>query len=361
LCQIWAKESKIFFYEPAKGITISPEQFVKGFGKGSLSLLKNSILGVFGSAAKITGSLGSGVAMLSMDEEYQEKRLQKKHKQASNVVTGVGAGLFELGVGILDGITGIVTEPIKGAVEEGGSGFVKGLGRGLLGVVVKPAVGVFDLASRTTEGIHNTPDALFTIKVEPKRFPRHFPPDNKLLPFNPHKAHGKHTLSRIQGGKYAQDRYIAHTPILTKAGHCFVTNNRVIVLDANLVAVWDLPFQVHLEPPRIQHSTSDLNASTPPPLKTQMRAASSSMKNSMSLTTRAENEAFSKSEIQRSTTTFSDQLIQASVDFVIRDVDDPAKRMVTIKIQVKDIKTANKLVKYCKTALYQWQQQQKLL
>jgi len=51
--------------------------------------------------------------MLSMDEEYQEKRLQKKYKQATNLVTGVGTGFLELGSGIFDGIKGIVTNLLR--------------------------------------------------------------------------------------------------------------------------------------------------------------------------------------------------------------------------------------------------------
>ena len=87
-----------------------------------------------------------------MDDEYQEKRLQRKQKQATHVVEGVGHGLLELGEGILGGVSGLFVEPIRGAQTGGGTGFVAGLGRGLLGAVVKPAVGMFDLASRTTEG-----------------------------------------------------------------------------------------------------------------------------------------------------------------------------------------------------------------
>jgi len=49
-----------FFYEPAKGITISPKEFVSGVGKGSFSLVKNTISGAFNTASKITGSIGSG-------------------------------------------------------------------------------------------------------------------------------------------------------------------------------------------------------------------------------------------------------------------------------------------------------------
>jgi len=336
---------KDFFYEPVKGITVSPEEFVKGVGKGSLSLLKNSILGVFGSASKITGSLGSGFAMLSMDEEYQEKRLQKTHKQASNSVTVVGTGLLELGSGIFDGITGIVTEPSKGALEEGGSGFVKGIGIGLFGVVIKPAVGIFDLASRTTEGIHNTPDALFVDKVEPKRFPRHFPPDNKLLPFNPRKAHGQHILMFLENGLYDKERYIAHVSILTKNGHFFVTNERVIILDSSLAIVYDVPLQALPELPKIIESSTDTGANKTLPKK-RLVHAKSKLRNSLSPKARAQTAAFKNSRDGTPPEPSGPVFVE------IKEMHDSSSKGVSIiQIQVKDIKTAQKLVKHTKVAL----------
>uniref|UniRef100_A0A6B2L199 Intermembrane lipid transfer protein VPS13-like C-terminal domain-containing protein n=1 Tax=Arcella intermedia TaxID=1963864 RepID=A0A6B2L199_9EUKA len=235
---------KDFFYEPAKGITLSPEEFVKGVGKGSLSLLRNSIFGLFGSAAKITGSIGSGVAMLSFDEGYQEKRLQKKHTQASNVIDGVAEGVTDLAFGLFSGITGIVVEPIKGAVEEGGIGFVKGVGKGLINVVVKPTVGVLDFASRTTEGIKNTPDAIFLDKVKPKRFSRNFPLDNRLKCFDKNKAEGKFKLANQAIFKnYPGDRYLNHYVTMDPPGYCFVTEKRVLVTNNDYSALkWELPY-----------------------------------------------------------------------------------------------------------------------
>lgn len=53
---------KAFFYEPAQGATMGAEEFAKGMGKGSLQLLRGSVFAVFGSASKIVGTIGSGVA-----------------------------------------------------------------------------------------------------------------------------------------------------------------------------------------------------------------------------------------------------------------------------------------------------------
>ena len=51
------------------------------------------------------------------------------------------------GLGLWYGITGVFVQPVKGATTEGAWGLVKGTGKGLVGLVVKPTVGVLDLAA----------------------------------------------------------------------------------------------------------------------------------------------------------------------------------------------------------------------
>lgn len=46
-----------------------------------------------------------------------------------------------LGYGLYDGLSGLVTQPINGAKGEGVAGFIKGVGKGLGGVVLKPCAG----------------------------------------------------------------------------------------------------------------------------------------------------------------------------------------------------------------------------
>ena len=49
--------------------------------------------------------------------------------------------LQSLGKGFFDGFTGIVTDPIRGASEDGATGFAKGFVTGTLGVLFKPGAG----------------------------------------------------------------------------------------------------------------------------------------------------------------------------------------------------------------------------
>lgn len=56
-----------------------------------------------------------------------------------------------LGYGVYDGVTGIFTQPVRGAREEGVAGFFKGVGRGLGGSVLKPGAGKCLLVDATNE------------------------------------------------------------------------------------------------------------------------------------------------------------------------------------------------------------------
>lgn len=63
----------------------------------------------------------------------------------AEAVTGVSSG-FKVGAkvfgqGLYDGVTGLVTQPVKGAKEGGVGGFVGGFFKGIGGVACKPAAG----------------------------------------------------------------------------------------------------------------------------------------------------------------------------------------------------------------------------
>ena len=134
-----------------------------------------------------------GVSNLSLDAEYMKERQERNvREKPKHVGEGVLFGVRDLGLGVFKGVTGLVTEPVKGASQDGVEGFFKGVGRGVLGyrfcfintyissVGVKPVVGVIDLATQTTKGIKNTATLWDSKKVQRKRPPRYFGEDKVL-------------------------------------------------------------------------------------------------------------------------------------------------------------------------------------
>lgn len=118
------------------------------------------------SAGKITGGLGNGLAYLSFDEKFKERR---RHTQVSGVADGFKKGAKSFGLGLVDGITGIVTAPIRGAAKEGPKGFVKGVGKGVVGVAVKPVTGLLDLVGHASQGFKSKRNAQIQTRIRPPR------------------------------------------------------------------------------------------------------------------------------------------------------------------------------------------------
>jgi hypothetical protein len=177
------------FYEPIEGLLGDEQTFMEGLSKGGKSLASKAIGGTSAFTSKITGGIGLGMAMLTLDPKYQKNREKDRLKAAQSVSEGIYVGSKEFGRNILEGVTGIVVEPYRGWVEEGGIGFGIGLARGIIGVALKPAVGVFDLASRTTEGIKHSAFNNFleanNLTISGRiRFPRQFGARGELLPYH---------------------------------------------------------------------------------------------------------------------------------------------------------------------------------
>ena len=64
------------------------------------------------------------------------------------VVLSAANSMQEFGFGFYDGISGLVTQPLEGAKKAGLPGLIKGFGKGLGGVVLKPGAGMLLLRRR---------------------------------------------------------------------------------------------------------------------------------------------------------------------------------------------------------------------
>ena len=90
--------------------------------------------------APMNVSLGVARGFRNFPKLYNDESIRPSEK-----VTGIGSGLKvaskEFGFGLYDGFTGLVTQPYRGAEKDGVTGFVKGVGKGLGGLVAKPFAG----------------------------------------------------------------------------------------------------------------------------------------------------------------------------------------------------------------------------
>ncbi|XP_006866437.1 PREDICTED: vacuolar protein sorting-associated protein 13D isoform X2 [Chrysochloris asiatica] len=118
-------------------------------------LIRNVTHGVSNSAAKFAGTLSDGLGK-TMDNQHQSEREYIRYHAATSGEHLV-AGIYGLAHGIIGGLTSVVTSTVEGVKTEGGvSGFISGLGKGLVGTVTKPVAGALDFASETAQAVRDT-------------------------------------------------------------------------------------------------------------------------------------------------------------------------------------------------------------
>ncbi|KAM7098121.1 intermembrane lipid transfer protein VPS13D isoform 3-T4 [Molossus nigricans] len=118
-------------------------------------LIRNVTHGVSNSAAKFAGTLSDGLGK-TMDNRHQSEREYIRYHAATSGEHLV-AGIHGLAHGIIGGLTSVITSTMEGVKTEGGvSGFISGLGKGLVGTVTKPVAGALDFASETAQAVRDT-------------------------------------------------------------------------------------------------------------------------------------------------------------------------------------------------------------
>ena len=192
-------------YEPVQGMTHGPLEAGKGLVKGAGSFLKNSVSATFGTVSKLAGSVATGITALTQDKHTMlQRQLDKTAHNPKDVVEGLAYGVRSLALGFGRGVTGIISEPYKGAKSEGIAGLLKGSLRGVSGLVVRPVAGVFDFTSKTAEGIKNTTNR-FDRKQDAQRVrpPRvTYGPEHHIRVYNENDAEVVQFMSDLNAKKY---------------------------------------------------------------------------------------------------------------------------------------------------------------
>lgn len=165
-----------FFVEPANAKNSA--DFIASIGRGSSSLLTNTVGGLVGSLGGIPRAVAQGLETAVGDREYLAERDSIRGGRArivSSPAQGLVTGALSFGHGIASGAAGLLRDPIHGAAEEGASGFIKGLGKGFLGGVLKPITGALDLIAEPAAGFRSMMVSdRYRGSAEPARPPRAF-------------------------------------------------------------------------------------------------------------------------------------------------------------------------------------------
>lgn len=234
------------FYEPYQGYMMNdrPQELGISIAKGGLSFVKKSVFGLSDSFARFTGSVAKGLSVATQDNEFQERRRLEQRKARNNKsINGFGSGATSFVNGISSGLRGVAFDPYKGASSEGVPGFFKGLGKGLVGLPTKTAIGMLDLASNVSEGIRNTTTVLDASLASRVRLPRYVAFDKIIRPYNLRESQGQYWLKSANGGECMSDQYLAHVVLPGKQLAVLVSMKHVLeVRLSNLEIMWKVRY-----------------------------------------------------------------------------------------------------------------------
>lgn len=158
------------------------------------------MFGISDSVTKFTGSIGKGLSAATLDVEFQNKRrMTQRRNKPKHALYGVAAGASAFADSVTSAFEGVAvsrlfklklvnasntdylqSKPMEGAEKGGAAGFAKGVGKGFVGLFTKPAVGVMDFLSASTEGIRNTTTVFDQAELDRVRLPRYIASDGVL-------------------------------------------------------------------------------------------------------------------------------------------------------------------------------------
>jgi hypothetical protein len=209
-----------FVLEPVKGFQRSVQEMdasylVDGVARGTLSLARHTVGGFANSAAALTETFSKNMTVLTLDRKYAQQRDRgddlRNHQGDMNVALGLGSGVQKLVHGFLDGVTGVVKAPIRGAEKRGLEGFAKGVGKGLLGLLVKPLVGISDGLTDVMIGVKGSVDGAsggqsgMVMQIRPRR--PVYGRDRAIRAYNMADAAA---LALMQRTRLAGELYLSH-------------------------------------------------------------------------------------------------------------------------------------------------------
>lgn len=198
------------FYEPYQGYMMSdrPQEIGIHLAKGGLSFAKKTVFGLSDSMSKFTGSMAKGLSV-TQDLKFQKiRRLQQRINRNNRNPLANSAQSFASTLG--SGLSGIALDPYKAMQKEGAAGFFKGLGKGMIGLPTKTAIGFLDLTSNLSQGVKSTTTVLDMQKGSRVRLPRYVDHDQIIKSYDLREAQGQYWLKTVNGGIFMKDEYLSH-------------------------------------------------------------------------------------------------------------------------------------------------------
>lgn len=141
---------KDFVSMPVEGLFKGPWEFMLGVSSGSASLVRNITAGTVNSVTKLATSVARNLDRLTLDDEHVQRTDLVRRYKPLGVAEGFTQGLTEFGITLLGAVGGIARHTL--AARTPGQ-VLSGVGKGLMGVILKPISGAAEFVAYTGNGV----------------------------------------------------------------------------------------------------------------------------------------------------------------------------------------------------------------
>ena len=215
-----------FFYEPIQGAVHGPRQFIEGLEAGTQSLARGVFVGVVRGAANVADAVNSNLAGLTADYTFIDER--KAHQRMLTDAMSRNASKRSFGDslnlaaasfarGVKSGALGVVEQPSRYASKHGPVGFLKGVGKAVVGAIVKPVVGLGDGAVLVMNHMSDATSKKQVFPKIPKRLRRALPSRSStklnLVRLEIYDERAAKAQKIVTAGESGEDVYIGYVNI----------------------------------------------------------------------------------------------------------------------------------------------------
>lgn len=193
--------------------------------EGGKTLAMNVAQSIADSTSKLTASVSSGLSRLVDDPDYQYTRQKQKLTAKDSTLGYFSSGWTSFSDSVYSGVTGMAAPLLSNS----STGLGTTITRSLVGVVVKPVMGIFDMISDFSAGVrHSATNA--SEKPSPLRLPRVVGPDSVLRPYDREDAMGRRLMLMLNH-QNQHEKFVAYVQLGVDEQAILITGDRFLILD----------------------------------------------------------------------------------------------------------------------------------
>ncbi|WBW73191.1 intermembrane lipid transfer protein, chorein family Vps1302 [Schizosaccharomyces osmophilus] len=221
------------FYEPYQGFLLQDTQSIgDSLARGTSSFMRKTIFGVSDSVSKLTNTFSKGLSTMTMDPKYKMSRRRfRSRNRPKKAAFGITVGANSFYDSMSSGFEGL-RRPFTDRKSDSPGKFLKGFGKGVLGLATKPAIGLLDMTTNVSEGIRNSTDVRANPEIDKARIPRFVGFGGLIQPYKVYESFGMYLLAMIANGIYSNETYLYHAELKDERV-LFISTRHFIITSSN--------------------------------------------------------------------------------------------------------------------------------